>query len=464
MKPIRWTALLMCLACWVAAAAAASDGAPSLGDFAQRSRLDTPANTPFQRLELPATVYTQARQPRLGDLRVFNAQGEPVPYAIVAAHERTQAPRDARSEQALVVFDWTGSREPDNTTAVDIERRADGTLISLRERHPTSAPAAVTGVLLDTGALTGAQALRLGIDPQGKGLHGFVVEDSADLQHWRTLLPDAQWVRLEQDGHRIERDTVQWDAPAQRYLRILWQNPGTAPRVRAAWASRAEAAASAAPLSWVDAPPPSTSAPRTFDFDWGAAIDVQRARIRLPAPNLVVPFELRRPVSWRSPSGTRQETRWEPVTQTVAYRLQQPQGEVWSPDISVANLDGHRLRLVMGGSGADLAGGVPTLQLGFEPSALLFLARGPGPYTLAWGSDRVSSGDWPATTLVPGYDGSDRADVGLAHWNTPQASPTAAGTLDRSGSHRRWLLWGVLVLGLLVIVGMGRSLLRTLRP
>ena len=49
------------------------------GDFASRQPLETPGGKAFYRIELPDSVYDAVTRADLGDLRVFNADGAPVP-------------------------------------------------------------------------------------------------------------------------------------------------------------------------------------------------------------------------------------------------------------------------------------------------------------------------------------------------------------------------------------------------
>ncbi|WP_425500205.1 DUF3999 family protein [Pseudomonas akapageensis] len=53
------------------------------GDFARQVPLSLSGEGPWYRIELPAALQLSAVQPNLVDLRVFNAEGEIQPYAML---------------------------------------------------------------------------------------------------------------------------------------------------------------------------------------------------------------------------------------------------------------------------------------------------------------------------------------------------------------------------------------------
>lgn len=53
------------------------------GDFARQVPLTLSGEGPWYRIEVPAALQLSALQPGLGDLRVFNADGEIQPYAML---------------------------------------------------------------------------------------------------------------------------------------------------------------------------------------------------------------------------------------------------------------------------------------------------------------------------------------------------------------------------------------------
>ncbi|MCE1172403.1 MAG: DUF3999 domain-containing protein, partial [Azovibrio sp.] len=106
----------------------------------------------------------------------------------------------------------------------------------------------------------------------------------------------------------------------------------------------------------------------------------------------------------------------------------------------------------------------PTLQIGFVPRELVFLARGSGPYTLTWGGSGLPA-DLPLGTLQPGLAPGQpplAAPASLA-LTAAEASGTQAVPPGAASEPSPWLLRGALLLGLLVLGLMVRALLLQMR-
>jgi hypothetical protein len=150
--------------------------------------------------------------------------------------------------------------------------------------------------------------------------------------------------------------------------------------------------------------------------------------------------------------------------------LQSPQGEVRSSDIVLNVSAVDRLRLTVDARSGGLGNATPTLQIGFVPQVLVFLPRGEGPFTLAWGAPSVTDATLPAATLIPGY----RSDQPLAASpatlqpvavTAPSAvapsavAPRAAtATVASTG-----VLWSVLIAGVLILAGMVWALVKQMK-
>ena len=138
----------LALACLLLPALAAAE-APA--DFSATAPITLQGDGPYYRLTLPIQANFAAHAPDLRDLRVFNSQGEAV---------RLQPdPRPARCTEQTeqqVPLKWfplyAADAAPDALRQVKVDRRADGTIVSVLDaatRPPTGAPK-LRGYLLDT--------------------------------------------------------------------------------------------------------------------------------------------------------------------------------------------------------------------------------------------------------------------------------------------------------------------------
>src|SRR5688572_912600 len=90
---------LLVASCSLAAQVAAA-AAPSKNDYASGVTIDASYAQPMIEAQLPDEIYRVVTRDDLGDLRVFNADGVPVPHAFCAAPDN--APEV--TELALQVF------------------------------------------------------------------------------------------------------------------------------------------------------------------------------------------------------------------------------------------------------------------------------------------------------------------------------------------------------------------------
>src|SRR4051794_38264273 len=110
----RTPVVVMFLVMAVCIARAADPEGSSPSDFAYRMQVNSTGDSAAYRVALPLAVYQKVVHPDLADLRVFNAAGEQVPFAI----ERPAAGTVSNAATALSVFPL----KDDSTATLDAVR------------------------------------------------------------------------------------------------------------------------------------------------------------------------------------------------------------------------------------------------------------------------------------------------------------------------------------------------------
>ena len=332
------------------------------------------------RVALDASVYRSASLPSLGDIEVFNAEGQPLPAAVLSpAQPLAQSPR-------LLALPWFALPATDPAAGggdlrLVVERDGDGGVVRIEAGidAPVAAPRAPGQWLVDASRLREpVRALVLNWQPPSQSLQvRYRVEGSNDLRQWRTLNEGTTLLDLERGGERLRQGRIVLDGQA-RYLRLLPLRPGLVPALTAVTAELAP-------------PPPETrwewqeitgerrsEGGRTyFDFTLPGRFPVERADVRLPG-NSAVEWTLHSREAdgawlWRAGpwmafqvggggSGTTSQSEPKPLASVVRDRH-------W--------------RLT---ANSPVGDAVPTLRLGYRPEVVVFLAQGSPPYALAAGS------------------------------------------------------------------------------
>ena len=95
---MRFRLPMICAALGASLMATGAVGAADLvpQDFAYARQIETPDNATIYRVALPLDVYKNVVRSDLGDLRVFNASGKAVPYALRLPLDESTSRQPAR--------------------------------------------------------------------------------------------------------------------------------------------------------------------------------------------------------------------------------------------------------------------------------------------------------------------------------------------------------------------------------
>jgi Protein of unknown function (DUF3999) len=438
----------------VAAASSALAEAPS--DFAMRQPLATPSGSAFYQLDLPDSVYDGAARPDLGDLRVFNANGEAVPYAFLP---RPSPIATASTPRGFGVFPLTVDTTRPESADLSIHFRVDAErkVVDIRSRDGTPVSGSrVEGYLVDTGELDKPLVgLTLRLREAGDVNARVRVDASDDLASWRTIVTSAPLLSLTHDGRRLVRDKIEFGPSRARYLRLTWLTP-QAPALEMVQGDVGSELLDPPRRMRKAAGVAEKDNPNAFVFDLGSVLPAERLTLELPELNTVVPvyFDVR----------TAPEEPWRSVGFTVAYRLRQEGGEAVNTALGVVVSSARYVRARLDPKAGGVGKTPPTLVVGWYAQPLVFAARGEAPFELAYGSRRVEPGALAIRTLVPDYVAGKPlpANVGVATLAAPPSEANRAAMREPLDA-TRWLLWGTLVAASVLLGYMGLRLTRQMK-
>jgi hypothetical protein len=406
------------------------------------------------RLDLDEAVYARITRADLRDLAAFNADGQPVPFAPLAyAETQTRQHSELRWLRLPVEAAPSG-----DSLSLRLERDSDGRVRELQLDSGTTAPASPsTDLLIDLGEKDppSVSSLRLGLDAQAALPVNLRVEvlASDDLAQWQVLGRDLAVVAINDNGLRIERLRLDFDASHQRYLRLRVASGSTWPALVRIEHERRETGRDLPELREVAIEgQPVDGKPGLFEYRSAGPFPVERLDLRLPTANTVasVRFEAR----------DDDEAPWYPVTGFTAFRLGGGSDEVRHLPADVGLQRQRQWRVVTEPALAQ----APTLVLGYRPDRFVLLTQGSAPYRLMAGSTHAARPDYPVQAALAAAGASKPSG-----WQPPRATlgdgAVAAGEAAlsplRGPQYRRWLLWAVLAVGAGLVLLVSLRVLRT---
>lgn len=473
---------LLCAASWLAVAApslaVASSDTPA--DYAYALPL-TVAKPGVVRLRLPLDAYLHARTPSLDDVRVFDARGAALPYALrVPTIERNASHRRV----PLKIFPLMND-SPGGQLDLDVHTDSDGRLMSVRVRpDPQQAGeyvntagakkvAQLAALILDLGQTGAAEPPPIDAlifaPPAGQRDYSAEVwlDTSDDMKHWDPAGgTELNWL-VSQDAQTLANDKLDFPPRHFRYARLTWRR-GTPQQF---------AAISAQQLLTNDVPPYTETlrlqaAPGRqagdLVYNTPLAVAAQKIGLQFKESNVVLSALLGtyRDLPARQigqPSGWR----FDPLASAIFYRITQGDTLRASGDIDVAPT--HTTQWVLRPQSPTTAH--PTLRLSWAPASIIFLASGNPPYTLAVGRPNAISAALDMAQVAPGFSEAElqqlaSASAGPARLVHDNATAAASDVARAGAAARRRLLalWGVLLLGVAVLAYMVWRLSKPVKP
>ncbi|EGT4276485.1 DUF3999 family protein [Cronobacter sakazakii] len=431
-----WVALVWAFA----ATCAASDDtsrAERPQDYARGVELAVEGQSPWYRLPLPEAVYSQSAWPDLRDIRVFNAQGASLPFAL----DTTTPPAPAPQRAPLTVYrlDAQPVKTSEEEQRTVLLTSPSGVQIRM-ENAPVEQLSA--SWLIPLGENNGERALtqlQLAWPQQVNGWQARVdVLASETMRDWQPIIADAPLLDLASGNQRLLQNTVDFSgAPSlfgAKYLLVvvknasapldftsatgLWQAPHVQARRVTLAAHGEKENDDAAVYRW--------ARPQPFDA----------LTLRPQLENAVVPVE----IEYRSADNMA----WQPLARTVIYRL--PESPAVPLPLHGELISALRVRAV----NQRFGDAFPEVTGERDEKTLVFNAQGSGPFLLAWGNGAAKTQALALQTLVPGSHDPEMlpyAQAVKAVTLGGDARLTAKDASAQRNARYTWIIWGVLVTG-----------------
>jgi hypothetical protein len=423
----RRTALLLTLSCLPAVLLAQTSR-----DFVRGAAIHTDTGSLF-RIELPDDVYETVTRSDLGDIRVLNASGAAVPHTLREAPVPAAAEAEWRTVPSFPMADVQGAGPARTQVRLD----ATGAVLEVTNG---ATHRFTTAYLVDASSVDAPVtrlALSWGAPASTTFLARVSVQASNDLDIWRTVVPSAAVAQLQRDGYTLVHSEIELPVGERaRYLRISWPKELAAVTLTAVRV-RPRADERRAPTHWKTLHAARVDASGAASYDTQGTFPVQYVDLEFADAADVASVTI--------------QSRPEPTLDWVVrhnglfYALQESDSIVRSGAVSVQRTTDRYWRAVTTGPGGWKGKAPPRLKIGWHPHEVVFVARGPAPYMLVYGSGRVLADEAPVDALLASLHESDIARrVHLATLDAPQTLG-GASALEAAPRYRRFVLWGILI-------------------
>lgn len=435
---MKKVAVILCLVSGLAGAQPVPDA------FALQLPIEMPVEASLVSLRLPADVYRVVRRADLGDLRILNGAGEAVPMALLPM--RTDV-RDERRELPLVPLP-TRATTADPSMVVSAAGGGSVVHVEIAGESMSGAPT-MPGYLLDTGehpATIDAIELSWAGSPDFEA--ALQVRASDDLSQWHTVVERASLLATGSGASRIEHRHIDLPSVNARYLRLEWRE--TPPLVTLTGATLVRSQRSALPpREWIDLAGERSGDAVRYVSPGLFPVDALTVVPTTPADVLAATVESR----------AEPTQRWTSRGRVQAYRLTQDGKTIEAAPGEIPRTRDPLWQL--GFVGGVPSSGLPALRLGWHPDAVVFVARGEGPFTLVAGNASIAPAWQSVHTVIPGYGTHGEVRPAPARVGSAASAVTAAPRAESPWQQSsQWLLWGALLLGVGVLGWMARGLMR----
>jgi hypothetical protein len=455
MRPdLRWLASALFLASGMAVASPATD-------YATAFPLDTHGTGDAFRIEATPALYAHGKPDAyLRDMVVVNAMGVEVPLAPLAPAPAVVHPYQLHTRLLPVPGeanerDGTGHIRRSSDGSVQIDLGA-GELAAKPPRHwIVDARRAISSERITIDKVDGTDVqLELAVDA------------SNDLQHWDERAGDVTVTSIARGDDAVDSRVIQISGDPARYYRLRvvggdvpWDvehTPGVT--VEGSYIDAGDQRMAA--FQWVEVSG-KADGEHGFVYELPATLPVGAVQVKLAEANGAARVQL---------SSRGATDAWTPLGDVTATNvggqgdnatIATTAGKSLPNTLRIEDARLHALRLIS----TPALQQPPTLRVAFTPDRFAFLAQGPGPYRVMVGSYAARRGDSPVDAALARL----RLEKG-SDWQPPLATlgepVVAAGeaALQPAKVPFDWtkpLLWGVLVLGALLVIGMALSLLRS---
>ena len=384
-------------------------------------------------LELPEKVYQGLQRPDLGDLRVFDADGILVPFTLRTPPGNTIT----LPEQEVPFFIWKQERGQNFPSSRNVEIDVSGTIITINETQGISFDD--SAYLIDLSSLSQSPAaLHITFDNKDNFFNSSVViHTSSGMNQWQLFNKQQTVVYYGNPG--TDRNMLEIPDGIRYALVKFNENTPLPGRITASFKSQKVAAA----LRETQIMGEKRADSKVIHYDTMGYYPVSSVDFRLKEPDSMLVQIINQFIYPDGPSYLQRQERLFRINTGAGVRTNTP--------IAVSHPGRHWTLSAMGET---LFTDIPECYIIWEPLELIFLARGDGPWTIAYGNSSYSHVKENELLL-------SEEDILLPAIITGE-SYTVPKEPDKEKNWSFWVLWGILIFAAGVLTALAFYIARSM--
>lgn len=441
-------------------------GEIQMQDFSEGYILQVKENSAIHSVELPQAIYETLIQEDLGDLCVFNGNGNPVPYFIKAVEKEE---RLIKKREVLPFFPLslpqTQRDSANENISVMVSRNSSGTIVKV---SPFSADhlksEIINAYLIDlSNTIHQVSELEFSWHQNAQStLINLTIEQSDDLISWSTLVAKASLANIRYMGKRVTKRKVVLGLDTKKYLKVSWApehafmvtevvgNYSQVPQDKSFYWTEAIAARQV------------SSEKESFaEFILEKKIQPERVQVVLPEKPALQKLRIL--------SKKANDKNWARRCDTLFYDFRvDGSGLSNDPCTFSATKDSEwRVENVEFSNGYDQPGELK-IKFGWRRHELLFVSQGVPPFMLAFGSGKFTNktSSVQNQTILNAFEKNPmRQEVQRAEiLKKVEIGGEKALELPKAPlPWKKWILWFVLIVGVAFLAYMVRNLMTELK-
>jgi len=426
---------------------------PVSDDFAFGFIVEAPGNEALYSLTVPAELYRHIYRKDMGDMRMYNARGESVPYMLRRPGYRGITKKEGTAPVSLPFFPVheTGDMGA-GVTGIHVATNENGVVIDVKSADSAVTGARLSGYIIDLSMLK-QRPVGLHIDWSDNSTSFSVVVDvetSVDLNRWHTMIRNAALVKIDFDGHQLSRQVIEFPATAAKYMRLSWPRQAQGAYVLSVKALFPdELSINRQVRQWVDLRGRVVQG-KTFayEYDNDAKFPVDAVNIKLSEHNSFMQAVVL--------SRNDEHSAWRYRAKGLFYNLNVDGASIENKPVSVNRSVAQDWRLETDSENG-IGSSVPVLQLGWIPHELVFVARGAGPFTLAYGNTEVRMSEQPLGAMLTAFgkrSGKKLVKDARIKQKIVLGGETCLVPPRPPLPWKTWTLWAVLIVGVFILAVM----------